>query len=433
MRDGGKRGVAAWHRRAGKDSIALNWTAAAAHIRTGTYWHMLPEQAQSKRVIWDGIDREGRRMIDQAFPPEIRASTNNTEMKIALKCGSMWQCVGSDNYNSLVGANPVGVVFSEWALADPAAWDFIRPILAENGGWALFIYTPRGRNHGASMFDMARQNASWFCERLTVDDTDVISLDAIEEEREAGMPEEMIQQEFYCSFDAPLIGSYYGKIIGELEDQDRITTVHWDPQLPVQTWWDIGHKDSTAIWFVQRTPHEIRVIDYYENSGEGAEHYVKVCQDKPYVYGESKDDPGHLLPHDVANSEWGTGKRRIDVLKNMGFKVKRGPKLSVDDGIQAARLILRRCVFDAKKCERGIEALRQYRRAWNDKLKTFSNHPLHDWASHAADAFRYGAVAVKDKLIVDKTPKFPLEQTFSELMADHQKKARRGRTMGRYG
>lgn len=350
LRDGGKRAVAVWHRRAGKDSTGLNWTAAAAHLRKGVYWHLLPELAQARRVIWDGIDREGRRMIDQAFPPEIRAGVNKAEMKIDLKCGSIWQCVGSDNYNSLVGANPVGVVFSEWALADPAAWDFIRPILAENGGWALFIYTARGRNHGSDMFDMARQNDGWFCERLTIEDTEVISLDAIQEERDAGMAEEMIQQEFYCSFDAPLVGSYYGKIITELEEDGRITSVPWDPQLPVQTWWDIGHSDSTAIWFVQRTGHgEIRVIDYYENDGEGAEHYVKVVQNKPYAYGTSLEDPGHLLPHDVAASEWIAGRRRVDALKSMGFKVKVGPKHRVDDGIQAARMVLRRCVFDANR------------------------------------------------------------------------------------
>ena len=432
MRDGGKRAVAVWHRRAGKDSTALNYTAAAAHLRKGVYWHMLPELAQGRRVIWDGIDREGRKMIDQAFPPIIRAATNKHEMKVELKNGSIWQVVGSDNYNSLVGANPIGVVFSEWALADPAAWDFIRPILAENGGWAIFIYTARGRNHGAEMFDMARQNAAWFCERLTIEDTEVISLDAVEEEREAGMSDEMIGQEFYCSFDAPLVGSYYGKIINELEETDRITSVPWDPQLPVQTWWDIGFSDSTAIWFVQRTSHEIRVIDYYENSGEGAEHYMKICQEKPYVYGSSKEDPGHLLPHDAFNSSWATGRSRVEVMKKAGFKIKRGPKLSVDDGIQAVRLILRRCVFDAKRCERGIECLRQYRRKWNDALKTFSNHPLHDWSSHGADAFRYGAVAVKDRVVSDKRIVFPEERPFGELMADHLRRARQNRETDRY-
>ena len=169
LESGGKRAVALWHRRAGKESLCLNWTAVAAHRRVGTYWHMLPTNVQGRRVVWDAIDNTGRRVIDQVFPSSIRRATNGSEMKIELKCGSIWQVCGSDNYNSLVGANPVGVVFSEFALADPAAWDFIRQILAENDGWAVFAFTPRGRNHGHDLFSMAQNNDAWKSERLTVE------------------------------------------------------------------------------------------------------------------------------------------------------------------------------------------------------------------------------------------------------------------------
>lgn len=198
---GGKRAVAIWHRRAGKDSLSLNWTAKAMLQRVGVYWHMLPLNNQARKVVWDAIDKQGRRVIDQVFPVPLRKSVNATEMKIELWNGSIWQCVGSDNYDAYVGSNPVGVVFSEYSVGDPAAWDFIRPILAENGGWALFIYTPRGKNHGFELYNNAIA-AGWFIQRLTVEDTGAISLDIVDDERRAGMSEAMIQQEFYCSFEA---------------------------------------------------------------------------------------------------------------------------------------------------------------------------------------------------------------------------------------
>lgn len=387
---GGKRAVAVWHRRAGKDSTALNFTSVSAHQRIGTYWHMLPLATQGRKVVWDGIDRSGRRVIDQVFPKSLRKATNKQEMKIELKCGSIWQVVGSDNYNALIGANPVGVVFSEYAVADPAAWDYIRPILAENGGWALFIYTPRGRNHGAGLYDLARERDGWFADLQTVDNTDAIPPTAIDEEREGGMSDEIVQQEFYCSFDAPLIGAYYAKAMSEAEAEGRIGNVPYEPQYPVHTAWDLGIGDSTAIWFFQQVGREVRLIDHYEASGVGLEHFAKALKDKPYVYGE------HLAPHDVEVRELGTGRSRRETLAGLGIKVRVVPRLGLDDGVNAVRLILPRCWIDAGKCRRGIESLRQYRREWDSALKAFKDRPLHDWASHSADAFRYLAVGLKE-------------------------------------
>lgn len=197
-----KRGAAVWHRRAGKDSCALNLTARDMFKRVGTYWHLFPEQTQARRAIWNGIDRDGRRIIDQFLPPEVRARKNDQEMLIEAANGSIWQMAGSDNYDSLVGSNPVGVVFSEWSLANPEAWEYIRPILVENDGWALFIYTPRGRNHGYTTFARALDDTSWFAERLSVDATGLVTEDQIEAERRAGMSESKIRQEFFCSFEA---------------------------------------------------------------------------------------------------------------------------------------------------------------------------------------------------------------------------------------
>jgi phage terminase large subunit len=214
---GGKRAVAVWHRRAGKDSTAINWTAVAAHQRIGTYWHMLPTETQGRRVIWDGVDGSGRRLIDQAFPRELRAATRHIRMTLELNCGSVWQVVGSDNYDRLVGANPVGVVFSEWSLTDPRAWDYVRPILAENGGWAAFIYTPRGKNHGFDLYDLARHHGDWFAEKLTVEDTGILTPQVIAGERSSGMSEALIQQEYFCSFEAASDGSYYGKLLEQAD------------------------------------------------------------------------------------------------------------------------------------------------------------------------------------------------------------------------
>jgi hypothetical protein len=386
LEGGGKRAVAVWHRRAGKDSTALNWTAAACHERVGTYWHMLPTQSQGRKTIWDGIDRAGRRMIDQAFPLALRTNTRQDEMKISLKCGSIWQVAGSDNYNSLIGSNPVGVVFSEYSVADPSAWDYIRPILAENGGWAIFIYTSRGRNHGAMLYEMARDNDNWFAQILTVDDTGILSPSVIQDERDSGMSDEMIDQEYYCSFQAAIVGAYYGKQMVQAEKEGRVTAVPYEPNVPVETWWDLGVGDSTAIWFVQRVNREIRVIDYHEMSGEGLPYYAKVLQDKGYVYGR------HIGPHDIEVRELGTGKSRRETAKALGITFQIAPNLPIDDGIDAVRAMLPRCWFDKVKCARIVEALKQYRKNWDEKNKVFQSHPCHDWTSHGADAGRYGAV-----------------------------------------
>jgi len=392
----GQRAVAVWHRRAGKDSLAVNFAACAAQRRVANYWHMLPTARQGRKVVWEAITGTGRRLIDQAFPPAISESKSEEDMLIRLIGGSTWQVVGSDNFDRLVGANPAGVVFSEWALADPRAWEYVRPILAENGGWALFIYTPRGRNHGAALFDMARRTPGWFAERLTVNETGVIAPGVIEDERRSGMADELIRQEYYCSFEAALVGSYYGRLIEAAGSDGRILdSIEPDPTLPVITAWDLGIGDATAIWFAQLSGREIRLIDYYEASGVGLDHYAEVLRRKAAehrcVYGEA------LLPHDATQSELGTGRTRLETLRSLGIGRTRVVKrLSVDDGINASRLILPRRWFDAGRCARGLEALRQYSRAWSEERKTFGERPAHDWASHAADAFRYLAAGLRE-------------------------------------
>lgn len=388
---GGKRAVAIWHRRAGKDEVCLHWSAIAAHMRVGVYWHMLPEAAQARKAVWDAVNpHSGQRRLNEAFPRELRESTRETDMAIRFTNGSLWQLVGSDNYNSLVGSPPVGVVFSEFALADPSAWGYLRPILAENGGWALFITTPRGRNHAATFYEAARHDDTWFAEQLDALHTGVFTPEQLEIEhreliREYG-PDDgdaRYRQEYLVSFDAGVMGSYYGSLMEAAEKERRITRVPWEPTYPVHTAWDLGIGDATAIWCVQVVGREVHCIDYIENSGVGLDWYVRELDKRPWKWGE------HVLPHDADARELGTGVSRIETLRNLGFhRTQVLPRQAPEDGINAVRMMLPRCFFDADKCARGISALQNYRRQWNEALRTYSDRPLHDWASHGADAFR---------------------------------------------
>lgn len=406
LQEGGKRLALVWHRRAGKDELALRWTSVAAMQRVGNYWHMLPEAAQARKAIWEAINpHTGIRRIDEAFPMEIREQTRSQEMFIRFKSGSTWQVVGSDNFDSLIGSPPVGLVFSEYAVADPRAWTMLRPILAENGGWAIFPYTPRGRNHGWALRETARIEDNWLLDERTVDQTDVFTKATLDEEqrqliREHG-PEEgeaYFRQEYYVSFDAAVRGAYYARLMEQAEQDGRITGVPYDGAGLVTTAWDIGIGDSTAIWFMQAIGRELRAIDYYEASGMPLAHYVEVLTRKGYAYAED------ILPHDAQARELGTGKSIEELLRGMERKVRIAPKLTVDQGIQAVRTMLPRIWFDAKKCERGVAALRQYRSEYDEERKVLSNRPLHDWTSHGCDALRMFAVSWQDKVVSRKLP-----------------------------
>jgi phage terminase large subunit len=389
-----KRHVWVWHRRFGKDDVALNLAAREAWTNVGEYWHMLPQAEQSRKAIWEAVNpHTGVRRIDQAFPMDVRENYRESDMMIRLKTGSIWRVVGSDNYNSLVGTPPRGIVFSEYALADPAAWDLLRPILLENRGWAIFISTPRGDNHLKQIYDYAvsvGEAGGWFAQKLSCDDTGLFSQDQLDTElaemQARHGPEDgraLFDQEYRCSFVAPLIGSYYARLIENLEKSGRITSVEPVHNLPVNTAWDLGVGDSTAIWCFQSTPLGIRVVDYFEAQGQGMEYYVEWLDKRGYRGAD-------LLPHD-ARQRIPVGnppRTRIELMIEMGRKPQVVPLHRIDDGISAARMTLPLCSFDAVKCQAGLRTLRNYRRQWNDQRNVFVDAPLHDWASHGADAFR---------------------------------------------
>lgn len=392
---GGKRLVEVAHRRWGKDDMALNWTAVSALDKPATYWHMLPEAAQARKAIWNAVNpHTGMKRIDEAFPMEIRTATRQQDMMIEFINGSTWQLVGSDNYNSLIGSPPYGVVFSEYSVANPAAWAYLRPILAENDGWAMFIYTARGKNHGYNLYKSALASDDWFCEKSTADNTTVFNQKTLDRELKELQDEYGIDagkaywlQEYYCSFDAAIPGAYYMGQLAEAESQGRITSIPYDRAHPVYTWWDIGKSDHTSIWFVQYVGREVRLIDYYQQNGQGPEHFIGVLNEKPYTYAE------HHLPHD-AGFDLFTGCVRDqlqDLSPNSEFAVHPVTK-SVQADINVTRSFMTRCVWDKEKCQIGLECLGSYAKKWDDKNKIFHDKPKHDWASHGADAFRYLAV-----------------------------------------
>lgn len=398
LNNGGKRAVEVAHRRWGKDDVALNWTAVAAHERVGTYWHMLPEAAQARKAIWEAVNpHTGLRRIDEAFPHALRATTREQEMFIRFKNGSTWQVVGSDNFNSLVGSPPVGLVLSEYALANPAAWSYLRPILLENGGWALFIYTPRGNNHGRTLLESAQQSPGWFHDVSPVSITGAIPQEALDEELREMMRENgpdqgraLFKQEWECSFDAAVVGSYYVGEIDQAERDGRITSVPYDPALPVYTYWDLGIDDAMAVWFCQDVGAEIHAIEYEEWTQQPLTAVAKEVLARPYVYG------AHVMPHDIRAREISTGRTREEVARAILGRIEVAPMLDVADGINAVRTIFPRCYFDKVKCAKGLEALRNYRKRYDEKRRTFENHPHHDWASHGADAWRQKAVTYRE-------------------------------------
>jgi hypothetical protein len=415
MERGVRRHVLCWHRRAGKDDFALHRAAVGMLERVGTYWHMLPQANQARKAIWDAVNpHTGRRRIDDAFPQELRDVTREHEMFIRFKNGSTWQVVGSDNFDGLVGSPPVGVVFSEYALANPDSWGFLRPILAENGGWAMFISTPRGRNHFARLLEYAKANpAEWYGESLTVEDTGAIAPEVIDRERrelsaERGDKEAkaIVQQEYFCDLDAAIPGAYYGDHMASAEREGRIAHLPWVPALPVYVASDLGHGDQCVNWFWQELPSgRIRIVDVLAGSGVGIDWYAKRVTAMPYTIRET------LWPHDGAHNnirdENGTNLQAQ--AKRLGWHpIRIVPKdPSVETGIQAVRQLFGTLEFNTdpiphlksdgdmetqdearSRMSRAMDALRGYRREWDEKRQRFKDAPLHDWTSDYADALR---------------------------------------------
>lgn len=381
------------HRRAGKTVACINELIKAALIcekEAPRFGYLAPYYAQAKDIAWDYLKR-----YCSVLPG---VGVNESELRVDLPNGSRIRLYGGENADRIRGVYFDGIVVDEPADIDPRVWpEIIRPALADRSGWAAFIGTPKGRNafyelvHGDpdGKWVGAVDSPDWFSLILKASETGILPPEELDAARVSMSPDQYAQ-EFECSFDAAIQGAYYGTIMNDLEAKTRIREVYHEPSLSVHTAWDLGIGDSTAIWFCQLAGQEVRLIDYYEASGVGLEHYVNMLKAKSYSYGD------HILPHDADVSELGTGRTRVQTLAGLGLSSRVLTRASIEDGVNAARLLLTKCYFDADKCRRGIEALRQYRREYDDELKAFKKRPLHDWTSHAADAFRYLAMGLPD-------------------------------------
>ena len=404
------------HRRWGKDEIALRATLVKSYQRPASYWHLLPEYAQGRKALWTAVNpHTGKRRIDEAFPPETIESRDEQAMFLRFKWGSTWQIVGSDRFDSLVGAGVAGVVFSEWALANPSAWGYIRPMVEENHGWAAFITTPRGNNHAKSMYDMAKASPKWFAEVSSVHDTGALSAEQLDEaltEYQAiyglDFGRALFEQEYLCSFSGAMIGAYWGAEVNKAEREERVCTFEIDWNHPVHTVWDLGKASNNPIWCFQVISGEPRVVDFYRPESDDLDDWVKWLDDQGYKGND-------YVPHDILVTEWGSKRTRMETLQGKRKHVKRIPRVSVADGLQAGRSTINAARFYSGNDERGqrmalgIDGLKNYRREWDDELKTFRETPVKDWAEHIGSAFRYLGLAWRDIQPVKEKPKAPTD------------------------
>lgn len=381
-------GIVVAHRRAGKTVACVNDLirgAACCDKPSPRFAYIAPHLNQAKDVAWSYLLEytacfEGRKI-------------NASELWVELpNNGARIRVYGADNPDRLRGIYLDGVILDEFGDMDPTAWSqVIRPALADRQGWAVFIGTPKGKNTFHTLWVDAEDDPAWTRLQLKASETGLLAQEELDAARKM-MSTDEYAQEFEVSFEAAVKGAYYGAEMNAAEEQGRITRVAYDPALPVHTAWDLGMSDSTVVWFVQVTRGEYRWIDCLKGEGVGLDWYAKELQGRPYVYGE------HYLPHDVQVRELGTGKSRLEVLASLGIRANAGTALPVADGIQALRLILPNSYFDKEKCKQGIEALRMYRRDYDEKRQEFRQNPLHDWTSHYADAARQFAVGFKHKV-----------------------------------
>lgn len=446
-----------WHRRAGKDDVCLHFAAREMINNPANYWHMLPLSDQVRKAIWNAVNfHTGKRRIDEAFPDKI-FKKRDSDMFIRGVNGSTWQCMGSDNFQGAIGSAPRGVVFSEWAQANPSSLAYLSPIMAENRGWKIKISTPRGKNHAYATYLQSKADPKRFAQLLTIHDTCAIGYDILVEELKtfcALYGEEMgvqhFQQEYECSFDAAIIGAIYGSEMRAVRREERVTTVAHDSRHPVHVAMDIGRTDDFAMWFFQVVGKEIRFIDYIAGAGKDPDEVcslmlgrqtsidlirrgdstqivVGLGEDNPYLAFRKAYRWGKIgIPHDgTAKTFVAKGKtveEQFAAVFGWGH-ISRVPNLSVQDGIQAARKCLARSVFD-EKCEDGLFALDSYHREWDDDKKMFKDKPAHDWASHPSDGFRYAAVMwdYEPTLKIAEDTRYSTDRTFDEMVTLNRKK-----------
>lgn len=381
--DGKRFAVVVAHRRFGKTVAALNHLIREAVLNekeTPRYAYIAPTYGQAKRVAWDYLVK---------YTTPLGGTNNISELRVDF-WGRRIQLYGSDNPDSLRGQFFDGVIIDEVGDQNPKIWtDIVRPALTDRKGWCLFIGTPKGHNHFKELRDRAEKEEGWGLLEFKASETGVVDETELKAAKNE-MGEDKYRQEFECSFDAAVEGSYYGQMLNELEEKKHMQEIPREELSRTFTAWDLGMGDSTSIWVAQLVGTEVRLIDYYENHGVGLDHYVKWIKDNDYTKAE------HILPHDVRVRELGTGKSRLEMLEESGLEIKIAPRMGLDDGIQAVRRLLPRCWFNVPQVQNGLNCLRNYRRDYDEKRKIFFERPLHDWSSHGSDSFRYLALGLDE-------------------------------------
>jgi hypothetical protein len=391
--------VLVMHRRFGKTVWAVNQlikTTLTCPLPRPRTAFVAPTFAQAKRIAWDYVK------FYAGVIPGVQF--NETELRADFPNGGRIMLLSAENPDALRGIYLDECVFDEFGMQNPRVWgEVVRPALSDRQGSACFLGTPAGHNHFFDLLETAKSqlaegSGDWYYKICKASDTGIVRPEELEA-AQAQMTPEQYEQEYECSFTAAIIGAYYGKLLSDADDNGRVTRVPYDPAYPVHTAWDLGINDSTAIWFAQVfRGGAVNVIDYYESSGVGLDHYADVLNRKDYTYGD------HLAPHDIEVRELGSGKSRWETAYSLGLRFRVIPKMKVADGINAARMLIPKCYFDRDKCGEGLEMLRQYRQEWDEKRKSFRDHPRHDYTSHAADAFRYLAIGLENREVMRKPP-----------------------------
>lgn len=391
------------HRRAGKDKESLQILTGKTMQRVGNYLYLLPQQNQVRSVIWNSIDRDGMRFLDH-IPPPLISKKKSAEMLIELVNGSTIKFSGSDNYDSHMGTNYVGIVFSEYSLHHPLAREYLRPMLNENKGWELLQGTVRGQNHCYDLFNHVKDDPEWLVRVSSVrdtkrlDGTPVITEEDIEKERRNGISEEIIQQEYYCDWSVGNLGAYFTKEMSSALNDGRIAKFDILPNLPVFTFWDIGVRDSTAICFMQPYQGRPRFVHYIEGNNQGLDYYAKEIKD--FEQKHRLKIKQHWAPHDIENREWGSSARsRIAIARDYGIHFLVVPNLSIQDRIAAGRKIIGECHFHEDNCKMLLHSLREAQREYDSVRKIFQDKPLHNWALHGFDAFTYFGVVWQENFV----------------------------------
>ena len=406
------------HRRAGKTVASINELLIRALYTTkknARYAYIAPFYRQAKDVAWQYLKEASQPFVKSL--KEMRES----ELRVRLINGAWITLYGSDNPDTLRGIYLDGVVLDEFGDCRPSLWsEVVLPTLADRNGWAVFIGTPKGKNHFFQVVQRSKKDPDWFHLTLKASTSQLLNQSTLTAMK-SQMSEDQYAQEMECDFTAAVAGTYYAEIIQQLEQNEQIKKQHmYDPNQPVHAACDLGFSDSTAFWFWQTRPDGVAVIDYYESHGKPLEHYFEMLEDKPYQYETI------WLPHDARAKTLQTGRSTIEqFVERMGSAdthVTITPQLKLQHGIDAARMVLKHCHFDQEQCEDGIETLRAYKRKYDETTKSYANKPLHDWSSHGADAFRYLSLVVKtqQKLDLQETPSRGIAQ--SELVQKLQPK-----------